>query len=235
MTKEQIIDKYPNLYKDGKIPLGFSCGEGWHQIIDELSAKLTDLFNTIPLLNHPNVMQIKEKFGSLRYYISHQPPEISEEVHKLISECETKSETVCEQCGQSPANTKQNDRGWLKTLCPSCAAIWLVSNSIEDFLASLKQKVETTDKEIISEIKEDPIDHLVEKLLQVADSGDGQSFEIRLMLGSQFIADKGWSKVQATSECDFLRKILAKEINTVSEKIVERLLDDLGRMRGEKQ
>lgn len=56
-----------------KIPLGWgrwiSCEKGWYPLIIELDQKLTDMA--------PNyeIHQIKEKFGTLRYYISLPNPE----------------------------------------------------------------------------------------------------------------------------------------------------------------
>jgi hypothetical protein len=63
---------------------------------------------------HPRAVQVKEKFGQLRFYLS----TTTEEMGNLIREAETKSGTICEECGQP--GKLINDGGWLKTTCDSC-------------------------------------------------------------------------------------------------------------------
>lgn len=206
LTKK-LWTKYPLLYedKDGSIrdtliPFGFSCGDGWYDLINELSAalekeireykkqypdlecetcwcskeehygckspypgkclavkkvgtkyqfgvkifkfkpkwlssKLTKLFyfcratrNKILGLffykyqvcycekyrhPHPRASQVKEKWGTLRFYITHG----TDKMYDLISEAERKSATICESCGQ-PGTLRGSS--WVETLCDEC-------------------------------------------------------------------------------------------------------------------
>lgn len=55
--------------------------------------------------------QVKEKFGTLRFYYSGG----DEYVHQLVDLVEASSGRVCEVCGKKA--TLRKDLGWLKTLC----------------------------------------------------------------------------------------------------------------------
>jgi len=119
MNKENtkyLLEKYPKLYRQHSLPMTqtcmcwlFECGDGWFQIIDDLSKKITEL--------DPDVQaaQVKEKFGGLRFYIDGG----SDKVHKLIEEAEEESYKTCEGCG-TKENVSQTKTGWVKTLCDKC-------------------------------------------------------------------------------------------------------------------
>jgi len=109
-----LVKEFPNLYRDrhGKMQdtcmcWGFECGDGWFEIIKELSAKLEPL-DVVAL-------QVKEKFGGLRFYIGAAP----EEAFKYIDEAESLSYKTCENCGAPDA--KARGGGWVRTLCEACA------------------------------------------------------------------------------------------------------------------
>lgn len=65
------------------------CGRGWHTIIAELDAKLIEVMPDIRYL------QIKEKFGGLRVYVTKDRPEVD----ALILEAEREAAETCEKCG----------------------------------------------------------------------------------------------------------------------------------------
>jgi len=103
-----ILDPDPTL-RNNLLSFGWECGEGWRPLIQELIDKLDKLPEDI------YVTQIKEKFGTLRFYIMSG----SEIADGLIEEYEHKSAVVCEVCGQTG---RLRERGrWYKTLCDSCA------------------------------------------------------------------------------------------------------------------
>lgn len=86
-----------------------NVGAGWHELVRDLEAKLTELLGVYDLY------QIKEKFGGLRYYIGPVDADKFDAAHALISEAEAKSFHICEECGK-PGECKAS-RHWLKTLC----------------------------------------------------------------------------------------------------------------------
>lgn len=61
----------------------------------------------------PCAVQIKEKFGELRVYMSYY----NEEIEKFINEAEELSRKTCERCG---APGEQKGGGWIVTLCDEC-------------------------------------------------------------------------------------------------------------------
>ena len=95
------------------VGFGFECGDGWFELIKELCEKLKAL-----QLKDFKVIQVKEKFGGLRfYYAINGKPERVDEVDRLINEAEGKSCRTCETCGKPG---KSEDDGWITTLCPDC-------------------------------------------------------------------------------------------------------------------
>lgn len=77
--------------------------KGWNWIVQPL----------IALCNHHDVviLQIKEKFGGLRFYVGAAP----EWIHDLIHAVELASYSLCEKCGKE--GKTRGDIGWWKTLC----------------------------------------------------------------------------------------------------------------------
>jgi hypothetical protein len=63
--------------------------------------------------SYPKAVQVKEKFGGLRFYMTYYV----EEIEKLIDEAESKSYQTCERCG---APGKSREGGWILTLCDEC-------------------------------------------------------------------------------------------------------------------
>jgi len=84
-----------------------NVGEGWHPILRELEEELNKIDPDFILL------QVKEKFGGLRYYAHPHVPDPAFE--GAIHVAEAKSERTCEVCGE-PGEIKATYH-WLKCLC----------------------------------------------------------------------------------------------------------------------
>lgn len=117
----KLFRDFPRLYRGRNKPMteslmgfGFECGDGWYNLIHTLSAALENHMNESPKV-HIEASQVKEKFGSLRFYIDGG----DDYTLKLIDEAERQSATICEDCG-APAKL-QRRRGWFATLCELCA------------------------------------------------------------------------------------------------------------------
>ncbi len=82
-----------------------SVGKGWSKLIN-------NLYDAKP--KRTNVQQVKEKYGTLRFYVSSAP----EWYFDLIDYYEEKSSKTCEQCGK-PGKLRDN-RYWILTLCDDC-------------------------------------------------------------------------------------------------------------------
>lgn len=101
---------------------GISCGSGWYSIIDALCKTIrgycTDI-NEDEEYRIPRAVQIKEKFGGLRFYVDGIPEEISEKINGAKRMAEMMSFTTCENCGAT-VNVSRDESGWIKTLCEEC-------------------------------------------------------------------------------------------------------------------
>jgi hypothetical protein len=88
----------------------FECGPGWHPLI-------TGALTEIEALGIANleVLQVKEKFGGLRIYLSVH----NEESDAIITAAEQEAHKTCEDCG-SKENVELRGGGWLHTVCQSC-------------------------------------------------------------------------------------------------------------------
>lgn len=112
----KLVKTYPRLYsqyggdpRETCMAWGFECGDGWYDIINELSEKLS-YYNVV-------AAQVKEKFGGLRFYLEVYPSNKWEEILDIIGDAEIKSFETCEYCGKPGKPTKG---GWIKTLCKEC-------------------------------------------------------------------------------------------------------------------
>lgn len=118
--KKQLEDKlfndFTDLYKgrfrgfqENLMGFGFECGDGWFDLIYQLSQNIVNIDPTV------EAVQVKEKFGGLRFYITGG----SEEIHNLIDAAEDLSFETCEDCG-TKENVTVNKVGWIATLCDKC-------------------------------------------------------------------------------------------------------------------
>jgi hypothetical protein len=87
---------------------------GWDNILEALDKKLAILDPDYKIL------QIKEKFGELRFYYESNAPEkaVREAMDRYISEAIKESKVTCEFCGKPGTLTDMN--GWYKTICEEC-------------------------------------------------------------------------------------------------------------------
>lgn len=87
-----------------KRELYFECGKGWHPIISKLLTAIVK--DPVPV----TVMQIKEKFGGLRFYYDGG----SEFTEKLVRAAEEECSRTCEFCGEPG---EERNLPWIRTLC----------------------------------------------------------------------------------------------------------------------
>lgn len=87
----------------------FYIGDGWLHIVEELEARLSQLDPDY------RVLQVKEKFGGLRFYYETDGDEqVQEEFLRLTSAAEQKSFATCEKCGREAHLYTDH---WWRTLC----------------------------------------------------------------------------------------------------------------------
>lgn len=92
--------------------------EGWYQLVVSCDEELMAIDPKYAIL------QIKEKFGALRYYMSPSNDTTAEQrdaMWAIVLKYEELSKTVCEATGK-PGVLMKSIGGWLKTLNPEYAA-----------------------------------------------------------------------------------------------------------------
>lgn len=110
MVWDKIRSSCPRLYKNG---ITFECGTGWTKIIADLSDKIEAILEKHPEYQEVYAVQVKEKYGTLRFYMSSETDEIID----LISDAEALSSQTCENCG---APAKMRGKRWLHVTCDKC-------------------------------------------------------------------------------------------------------------------
>lgn len=94
---------------------GYKDNDGWFDLLNKLATKIEANLSKQELKDF-RVLQVKEKFGGLRFYIENCD---NEEVNKFIDEYEDKSYHICEICGDK-GSPNQNEFGWIRTICNKC-------------------------------------------------------------------------------------------------------------------
>ena len=116
--------KYPELCKN----VAYEIGPGWYGLVAKLiglihnHVKSNNCYrerlqkrndHNVPVpeyMEYPQIVQIKEKFGALRFYCDGG----DQYINGVIDMAESMSTSICEQCGDV-GHTRGG--GWLVTLC----------------------------------------------------------------------------------------------------------------------
>ena len=135
-----LCEKYPKMMVNRNRSMmettmywGFECGDGWFNILDQLMGNIQHhiywkerqrevaiRFNSkaasgemreVPEeISQVTVDQVKEKFGTLRFYYTGG----DDYIDGLVSMAESMSGVTCETCGNPGKST---GGGWIKTVC----------------------------------------------------------------------------------------------------------------------
>jgi len=111
ISKENIINKYPQYFKDCQ---EFSIDNGWMDLVE--------LFIETASMNIKDfkIIQIKEKFGCLNiYYDAKTTDQGYFYLNGIDITILNMSKNICEKCGTNKNIGKTN--GWVKHLCKKCA------------------------------------------------------------------------------------------------------------------
>ncbi len=109
----------PNDKSNSLMRFGFTHGDGWYDIIYRLCQGIQDHLdeidrtNAVPPSSPFEVLQVKEKFGGLRFYTNWE----DDVIRDLINRAESASLETCELCG---LQGEQRGGGWIRTLCDAC-------------------------------------------------------------------------------------------------------------------
>lgn len=143
---EALCKDFPNLYRkrhgnmmETAMMWGFECGTGWEPLIRDLSKDLEAEILKIPEEHREHVCasQVKEKYGTLRFYMHSETDEMS----WLISEAEHKTHYTCELCG---SKGRVRDDGWVTVRCDDCHLYSYLHQCVSSIVNNV-EKVEATD------------------------------------------------------------------------------------------
>lgn len=109
---KRMEEKFPKMFA-GKYG-GFACGKGWWALLEQLCDTIQHHIDWEHKqgreCSQVTIDQIKEKFGTLRFYYSGGDDYVS----GAVSLAENLTDHLCEECGG--IGTRRSG-GWVRTLC----------------------------------------------------------------------------------------------------------------------
>ena len=119
-----LCEKYPKMMVNRNLPMtetcmcwGFDCGDGWYNILDQLMGNIQHHIDwknrKEEVVAQVTLDQVKEKFGTLRFYYSGG----DDAIDGMVRMAESMSGVTCEECS-APAQT--HGPGWIRTICEPC-------------------------------------------------------------------------------------------------------------------
>jgi len=121
---DSLITKYPVVFKNLDTTMFHSLPSGWYWIADKLCADLTPILEEALKANPDtpeeplfSVLQIKEKFGGLRFYymMNTNNDDLYRKVQSLVDHAEDASYETCQVTGKPGVLSKH--RSHYMTLC----------------------------------------------------------------------------------------------------------------------
>lgn len=94
---------------------GIECRKGWNSIIEPIIRYIEEYNEGKDEKEQIKILQIKEKYGGLRFYTNFCTPTLE----KMIDKAENESYKTCEECG-SKKNVGMRLSGWMTTMCMDC-------------------------------------------------------------------------------------------------------------------
>jgi hypothetical protein len=116
--EQKLVERWPTWFNTKGdfrytgMTLGFRHDDGWFDILWRLCVDLEPLVAQFEKETglHFEVLQVKEKFGGLRFYVNHK----SDAIRQRIETAQHESFYTCEICGQ-PGRLREDDL--IKSLC----------------------------------------------------------------------------------------------------------------------
>lgn len=116
-----LCERYPKMMVNRNLPMqetcmcwGFECGDGWFNILDQLMGNIQHHIDwknkEEEVVAQVTLDQVKEKFGTLRFYYTGG----DDVIDGMVRMAESMSGVTCEECG-NPG--KRIGGGWVTTLC----------------------------------------------------------------------------------------------------------------------
>lgn len=120
--RDELVEAHPSLFRSPEGRPGPSClpecGEGWRDLLDRACVRIRAAVEADG--GAFTATQIKEKFGTLRFYWRGDLSDEAEaKVDEAIELAEARSACTCEVCGEEGRLHKSGD--WLTTRCDAHA------------------------------------------------------------------------------------------------------------------
>lgn len=146
--EKYFVDTYPKIFSEMYGPVnktcmhwGITCGDGWFNLLDSLCYKIQSridkraddlksgyvILGGFDLIPQVVVKQVKEKFGTLRFYYEGG----DNVIESYVAMAESLSAFICEECGLCDPSIGQTTI-WIRTLCPKCAKKYMSKKFRED-------------------------------------------------------------------------------------------------------
>ena len=117
----KLVEKYPKIFssrfgspQETLMCFGFEHGDGWYDILDSLCGQIQNHLDWVnrkeETVRQVVAVQVKEKFGGLRFYYEGG----DSAVDGMVRMAESWSVNACEVCGNK--GVIRGD-GWHRTLC----------------------------------------------------------------------------------------------------------------------
>ena len=118
---KQLCEKYPKIFvnRNGSptetlMCFGFEHGDGWYKILDSLCDQIQNHLDWVnrekETVRQVVAVQVKEKFGGLRFYYEGGDAVVG----GMVRMAESWAANTCEFCG-NPGKPRKG--GWIRTLC----------------------------------------------------------------------------------------------------------------------
>jgi len=113
--QDKIFTDFPELFelrrprKEGEkvmpsICYGLECGDGWYDLIYTLCSQIANYIKWNEKDCKVQVLQVKEKFGGLRFYTNAVP----DKIRGMINMAEAMSYKICDVCGNKGSINSSN-------------------------------------------------------------------------------------------------------------------------------
>lgn len=117
---DNLVIKYSKLFSQHPMEpfpmFGWECDIGWYDLLEQLLEHIDHYFEHkykgVP--EGFTIVQIKEKFGGLRFYVHGG----DDTVYEIIRFAEALSYRTCESCGSN--QNIMRSKGWIVTACKTC-------------------------------------------------------------------------------------------------------------------
>lgn len=137
--QSRLMKSYPNFFRKpnrgrhedenryesgGPIDVrGIECDDGWYDLLGALANRFEEHIDTLKVRGvapdkWPRALQIKEKFGELRFHVENRA-ELPDDLIAAIEQAERDSKSICESCGKP--GVLYTGR-WHHVACEACEA-----------------------------------------------------------------------------------------------------------------